>query len=815
MSKRLYDILKDCSKEIEVQQKFINFFKIDIKALGNIDNYTPQVLYEFKLNRNFMNNMDCCKTIAQIVYYLHDLKYGDYLEPVSFCFCGASKHTTFIGKSSEYAEWYDSSKYDWDRAASSPDEKLVKDISEKLQKDSTKNKRKYNIRVYDISNKELEDSFINELKSVKSQTSLFDNADFCKKKITSSNFITIFDLWCKNFKHSIDENKHTIQDYFLADIYTGNIYNDKVLLQFLNNTFEQINIPIKKYREFWNMFEKIKTQDICNLRQFGDRLIEEGRRRFEGAFYTPISFANKGLEYLEKVIGKEWWKSGEYRFWDMACGTGNLEFTLPSDALQYCYLSTLDNDEVSYLNQIYPSATCFQYDYLNDDIQDGKIEYSKLPQKLQDDLKNPDLKWIVFINPPWATSNNKDTADGVSMTKIRDMMASDDLKEASRDIFIQFLYRIGKELPSKTILCMYSTIKYINSNNEQKIRDKFFDYTFKKGFTFSISNFYQASGRFLCAFAIWDMNAHKKIETQKIILDYFDNKVKKLGQKRILAETKDSLLNKWFKRPKCSIMFPPFKSAIQDGFDNVDKRNRICDNFICSIQSKGNDMQNQKYWTILSAPNVSAGAYSVNPEIFEKAMIAHCIRCLPKPTPYNNKDLFRQPTDINDPSFVLDCVVYNAFSNSNNTASLKDVVYQGNTYQITNHLYPFMLDEIKKWVCNGDICFNLSSANQDRFLAKYLKANKSHLSSEARDVLNCGKELYKFFYENFPQIDSRKYKIDNWDVGFWQIRMAIQDAYGETEEIKNLNTAHKKLHDKLLPKVYEYGFLDTEIELFD
>ncbi len=45
--------------------------------------------------------------------------------------------------------------------------------------------------------------------------------------------------------------------------------------------------------------------------------------------------------------------------------------------------------------------------------------------------------------------------------------------------------------------------------------------------------------------------------------------------------------------------------------------------------------------------------------------------------------------------------------------------------------------------------------------------------------------------------------------------MAIQEAYSETEEIKNLNKAHKKLHDKLLPKVYEYGFLDTEIELFD
>ncbi len=563
------------------------------------------------------------------------------------------------------------------------------------------------------------------------------------------------------------------------------------------------------------MFEKIKTQDICNLRQFGDRLIEEGRRRFEGAFYTPISFAKKGLEYLEKVIGKEWWKSGEYRFWDMACGTGNLEFTLPSDALQYCYLSTLDNDEVSYLNQIYPSATCFQYDYLNDDIQDGKIEYSKLPQKLQDDLKNPDLKWIVFINPPWATSNNKDTSDGVSMTKIRDMMATDDLKEASRELFIQFLYRIHKELPEKTILCLYSKLKFINSRNDKKVRDLFFKYTFKKGFSFPINVFYKASNNFPAIFSVWDKSNTKELNKQNIVFDFFDGDCKKIGIKKISKKNTNELLSEWFNRPKCTVTFPPFKSAINDGFNNVDKRDRICDNFLCSINTKGNDMQNQKYWTILSAPSVSAGAYSVNPDIFEKAMVSHCIKCLPKKTIYNDRDQFYQPSQEIEKDMILDCIIWNAFSKTNYTASLKDVVYQGNTYQITNHLYPFILDEIKKWACNGDICFNLSSANQDRFLAKYLKANKSHLSSEARDVLNCGKELYKFFYENFPQIDSIKYKIDNWDVGFWQIRMAIQDAYSEAEEIKNLNTAHKKLHDKLLPKVYEYGFLDTEIELFE
>ena len=811
----LYDKLKTCSKEIEVQQKFINFFKIDIRALGNIDNYTPQVLYEFKLNRNFENNNDLCKTIAQIVYYLHDLKYGDYIEPVSFCFCGASKRTTFIGKSSEYAEWYNSSKYDWDRAASSPDEKLIQDISKKLQKDGEKEKRKNNIRIYDLSNSISESSFVDELKQITSQKSFFENIDFCKKKITPLNFISIFDLWCKIFKHAIDEKKHSVQDYFLSDIYTGAIVNDKVLLQFSDGSFDAINIPIRKYRDFWNMFEKCNPQDVCNLRQFGDRLIEESKRRFEGAFYTPLSFAGKGLQYLESVIGKEWWKSGEYRFWDMACGTGNLEFTLPSDALQYCYLSTLENDEVSYLKQIYPSATCFQYDYLNDDIENNKFSYEKIPQKLQDDLKNEKLKWIVFINPPWATANNPEVGEGVSKTKIRSMMAIDGMKEVSRELLIQFLYRIGKEMPSHTTFCLYSTIKYINSNNDQKIRDKFFDYTFKKGFTFSVGNFYRASGRFLCAFAIWDMNAHKKIEKQKIVLDYFNDEAKKIGKKRILSDTNETLLNKWFVRPKCTITFPPLKNAINIANGNKDKRDRICKNFICSIQSKGNDMQNQKYWTILSAPNASAGAYSVNPDIFEKAMISHCVRCLPKPTPENNKDLFRQPHDFISDSFALDCTIYNAFSKSNNTSSLKDVVYNGNIYQIENHFYPFMLDKIKKWTCNGDICFNLASANQDRFLAKYIAQRKALLTSEAKDVLECGKKLYKFFYENFPQIDSRKYKIDSWDAGFWQIRMAVQDAYGETEEIKKLNEAHKRLHDKLLPKVYEYGFLDTEIELFE
>lgn len=69
---------------------------------------------------------------------------------------------------------------------------------------------------------------------------------------------------------------------------------------------------------------------------------------------------------------------------------------------------------------MFPYATCFQYDYLNDDVdllfrvenqeqlpleKGGRGDFAwKLPQKLRDDLANPENKWVILINPPFATS---------------------------------------------------------------------------------------------------------------------------------------------------------------------------------------------------------------------------------------------------------------------------------------------------------------------------------------------------------------------------------------------------------------------------
>ena len=176
-------------------------------------------------------------------------------------------------------------------------------------------------------------------------------------------------------------------------------------------------------------------------------------RRFHGEFFTPIRFAKKALDYIEKTIDKQWWKNGNYRLWDMAAGTGNLEYHLPQEALQYCYLSTLYKEDKDHLDKLFPDATGFQYDYLNDDIDNLFAEATigfnfqwKLPEKLRNELADPNIKWIILINPPFATSQKAGTSGGskkdVSDTVLRKLMHKNNLGEVSRELFAQFIYRI-------------------------------------------------------------------------------------------------------------------------------------------------------------------------------------------------------------------------------------------------------------------------------------------------------------------------------------------------------------------------------------
>ena len=826
MKKNLYMRLASCKKEEEVKAAFCEFFKMKIKALGNIDHYTEQVLFEFKYDRNFKNLSNVANVLAQVMYYARKLKFGAGLTryPLPPMLCVVDKNEAFFAKTKQFEKFYSlkSENYDWDRAASTPCPKLVEDILAFLKKSTPP-------YIYDLTKEAEEEQFVAKLNKLLGQLDFFDLLE--KKSINEENFLDVYEYWNGLFGDYV-RNGRKPSVYFLADIEQGKSIvaaNGQVLFS-VSGVEGMIpkTIQPKDYAHFWQNYEKVQPADMTLIRQKADRMTEDFRRRFTGEFYTPVPFAAKGLEYLERTIGKTWWESGEYRFWDMAAGTGNLEFPLPSSALKYCYISTLDEEDAKYCQKIFPTATCFQYDYLADDIAQlaGTLAYGmkyKMPQNLVDDLANPKLKWIIFINPPFATANTvgsetgKKSKDTVSKTSIREWMNDENYGEASRELFTQFLFRISKEFKGKNAhLCLFSKLKYLNSNNDQKIRDGFFQYTYKRGFIFPINCFYGSKGNFPVGFLVWDLNNKAHLKNQCISIDVFNESVEKVGTKVLPSVERVAMLNKWCPRPKWdghSIM-PMFSSALSQQTQNKDQRDHIAQGFLFSVASKGDDFQNQNSVFILSAPYANAGAFSVTKENFEKAMVLHAVKKLPKATWTNDRDAFYAPTKELPQEFVDDCVIWSALSDSNNAVALRNVPYKGKVYQIVNNLYPFLLKEIRAWTCaNGDIAAQMTTANEDRFLAAWL--NGRTLSAEAMGVMSAAKELYQMFYEELMNTRWMQFKIETWDVGIYQVRSALKDAGLAIDKLAALKSAHDVLRTKLLPQVYSLGFLNPDVAYFE
>lgn len=820
MAKRLYDMLAKCGDEEEVKSEFAKYFKIKLVTHKyKIDLYTYNILFEFKHDRNFNSKTERAKAIAQTLYYVRKLKYGISIDPVPESICIVDKNEAFFVRTKDFHQFYNANaKYDWDRAASQPCPILVNALrNSTLIRD---------IHVYRFENEEDENIFVDVVYAAMQKPTLLID----KKEINEDNFEAVFIYWCTLFKQYV-ENGHKVSEYFISDIEMGRskVIDENEILFRLGDGSISKSVPMNEYNYFWNIYQKVQNPiTIKAIRQKIDRISEDYTRRFTGEFYTPIDFAAKAFEYIKRTVGAEKYKQGNWRIWDMAAGTGNLEYLIESSVLDNCYISTLLEDDANYCKRIFPTATVFQYDYLNDDAMMiaepdsvNRFYTPKMPKKLYDDLMNPDISWIIFINPPFATSNKsgkttgKISKDDVSMTNIQRIMTEHGLGETSRELFAQFLYRISKEFAGKNAyLGLFSKIKYINSNNDQKLRDDFFKYKFERGFIFSSEAFIGTKGKFPVGFLVWNLNRTLSIEKQDIILDVYNSDCEKIGFKNIPTKERSEFLSKWVTRYKNKTVVPPLKTGFTLSSSTKDVRDRVAEGFICSLQCKGNDFQNQNYVTITSGPNPSAGAFSVVSENFEKSMVLHAVRKIPKHTWDKDRDQFYQPfTNDLSMEFVNDCVIWSTFAPSNGTVSLKDVEYKGKIYQIHNEMFPFLLSEVSGWKCGlSAITSQLYAANEDRFLAKWISEHE--LSDDAKELLSKAKMLYQCVYANLGKIRWLDYKIELWDIGWYQIKEAakvIPDAIPLLEEVRKSN---RKLANKILPQITEYGFLPPDICYF-
>ncbi|MCB0471746.1 MAG: hypothetical protein KDC55_12240 [Ignavibacteriae bacterium] len=355
-------------------------------------------------------------------------------------------------------------------------------------------------------------------------------------------------------------------------------------------------------------------------------------------------------------------------------------------------------------------------------------------------------------------------------------------------------------------------MKYLNAPDSIEYRDRHFNFKYEKGFLFHSKCFHGVAGDFPIGFLIWNLQEPRS--NNIINVDISNSTGTTIGIKHLKLIDKKDVLNNWFNRPENSkdYILPALSNGITVKQGNADTRHRARPDFLASICSKGNDFQNAKYVTILSSPNVSAGAFTVTENIFDKSLVLFAVRKIPKPTWLNDRNQFLIPNKILPTEFINDCIIWSLFSNSNQTTSLRSVKYFNRIYNIRNNFFPFTIDEIKKWeIRDPDMKIEMVN-DTDRFVANWI--SKNTISEESKRVLSAGRIVYKAFFSNINKMATHKWKIESWDAGWYQIRRCLVEHGIGKDELEELSKMHDLLGTKILPQIEEYGFLDKD-EVFD
>jgi len=192
---------------------------------------------------------------------------------------------------------------------------------------------------------------------------------------------------------------------------------------------------------------------------------------------------------------------------------------------------------------------------------------------------------------------------------------------------------------------------------------------------------------------------------------------------------------------------------------------------------------------------------------------------LVKATWLNDRDEFSVP-DLTHPDyeqFALDAIVWSLFHGSNNTSSLGNITYKGQVYDIPNHFFWMIPQEMMDIPGLPRPIWQQCRSAQPRFVSTWLHEHQHDLTTDALSVLELGRDLVRISAPLRPHALPR-FQLDRWDAGWYQVRMGLfgtKDVpFQQTEEMttrmSQFKDAHRALGDRLRPMIYTLGFLPGE-----
>ncbi|WP_395002629.1 hypothetical protein [uncultured Helicobacter sp.] len=327
-------------------------------------------------------------------------------------------------------------------------------------------------------------------------------------------------------------------------------------------------------------------------------------------------------------------------------------------------------------------------------------------------------------------------------------------------------------------------------------------------------------GNFPIGFMIWDLNKEEQI--QNIACDVFSENLEFIAQKNFFAYDENIFITDWYRIYHTRILSSDVLGA---------------------IGLYGSDFQHNNFIRITNANEHPNRWTFITPNNLIPTCIYLAVRHAIKATWLNDRDQFLYPNEMweKDSEFQNDCLVFTLFHGQNRISAKEGV----------NHFIPFSESEVEvkeafeshfmyKFI-KGKIKIDsttTSKAKQSKFSdadleleSKSFIPNKPlEFSTEAQAVFEAGKEIYKYYHQNFeqiPEIHSQHkdefYKNYNPNVSLYDIKgyfqgfkengqgtakmniKSIDSAYNDL--IADLRYALDKLAKKIKPKIYEYGFL--------
>jgi hypothetical protein len=795
----LYQKLQEAKSEEDVKDAYIKALGLKGYSKNLIDIQTKEIWFEAKDT----GKHSTYAMFTQLMHYVQvALNKGEYVPPF---LAVIDTQKAAIMKSSDVIPFLEKKTIKWGKSASNYTQEALDAISA-------------HIGTYFISFKiqTHEEEFVSTIKNA------IQSGDIIRTQITPDNLKQVFDKWVLMIGREIKGVSE--EDYallFFADIMSDGtvsthenlpaqlLHKDRAPVFSLSGKIYELGNK-EGYRQFWTIYHRPPKEEYRNyLLERRDSLIPIDERSFKGAYYTPLNVVDKAYDKLAESLGKNWQK--EYLVWDMCCGVGNLEVKHSNP--RNIFMSTLDIADIDVMRA---TRTCvaaqrFQYDYLNDDIDElGNIDYTitnKLPESLRQAIAQR-KKILILINPPYAEATNfeniakgkeAENKEGVAKTKVAATLM-DGYGKASNELFTQFIARIAKEMPDATI-AMFSTMKYVNAPNFEKFREKW-SAKYLGGFVVHNKAFEGLTGKFPIGFLIWKTSnsSNTKVPITEVNVDVLDKKANPIGEKTFYNLPNSTFLNVWLDRPKANkTPVVPLKNAISPSETNP-RVKTWSDGAIAYMYCGVNDLQHAEQQTVIYSSVYGGGnGFYITPENLWQASVIFTVRRLIKPTWLNDRDQFLQPSKPLTDEFKNDCLVWMLFNRCQRTAGANEIFWNEKNWSLVNHFIPFSESEV-----------NAPERFESDFMFQYI--SKMKFSEEATQVLKAAKHLWEIFFKHTDERAIRdEYKLNRPDAGWYQIRKTLQ-ARNASSDLPPVNfspfeEAYEILTIKLQSQVFDLGFL--------